>query len=137
VTRELGVSRANAQSRPVHVDIGGEGRYPQAINVNPSAVTSTTGTDGRLIPNRVDAPGENLPFDAHYADGISVENVPIYAQTALEISRVIRPGGSIRLLNPTVYAAVAHQRVIDAIRNGSVVQTAMNGITTTVITVPK
>jgi hypothetical protein len=127
----------NAPNRPVHIDIGGEGRYPNAINVNPNTNTSTTGTAGRTIPNRVPGRGESLPFGARHADGISLENAPITAQTAAEIARVIKPGGSIRLVSPSDYAAVAHKRVIDAISGCNVQQSTINGITTTTITVPR
>jgi hypothetical protein len=126
-----------APNRPVHIDIGGEGRYPNAINVNPNTTTSTTGTAGRTIPNRVAGRGEGLPFGARHADGISLENAPITAQTAAEIARVIKPGGSIRLVSPSDYAAAAHKRVIDSISGCNVQQSTVNGITTTTITVPR
>ncbi len=48
----------------------------------------------------------------------------------------LQPGGSIRLVNPADYAKVAHQRVIDAV-GGFVQQTTVDGVTTTVITVPR
>src|SRR5436305_396403 len=53
-----GVPKAPAGRGPVHLDIGGEGRYPGAINVNPNTTTSTAGTAGRPIPNLVQATGE-------------------------------------------------------------------------------
>jgi hypothetical protein len=130
-------TQTNAPNRPVHIDIGGEGRYPNAINVNPKTTTSTTGTAGRTIPNRVPGRGESLPFGARHADGISLENAPITAQTAVEIARVIKPGGSIRLVSPSDYAAAAHKRVIDSISGCNVQQSTVNGITTTTITVPR
>jgi hypothetical protein len=122
--------------RPLHIDIGGEGRYPNAVNVNPNTVTSTTGTAGRPIPNRVAGTGQQLPFGNAVADGISLENAPILPRTATEIARVLKPGGSVRLVSPADYAKVAHQRVIDAVW-GHVQQTTVNGITTTVITAPR
>ena len=70
------------------------------------------------------------------AEGISIENAPILPDTAAEIARVIKPGGSIRLVNPADYAKIAHQRVIDAV-GGNVVHVTENGITTTTITVPR
>ena len=130
-------SGADGSKGPVHIDIGGEGRYPNAINVNPNTTTSTTGTAGRTIPNHVPGRGERLPFGARNADGISLENAPITAQTAAEIARVIKPGGSIRLVSPSDYAAAAHKRVIDSISGCNVQQSTVNGITTTTITVPR
>jgi hypothetical protein len=130
-------SGADGSKGPVHIDIGGEGRYPNAINVNPNTTTSTTGTAGRTIPNHVPGRGERLPFGARNADGISLENAPITAQTGAEIARVIKPGGSIRLVSPSDYAAAAHKRVIDSISGCNVQQSTVNGTTTTTITVPR
>jgi len=128
--------QAPTSGKPLHIDIGGEGRYPNATNVNPNNVTSTTGAPGRPIPNHVPGTGQKLPFGNGVADGISLENAPILPETAAEIARVIKPGGSIRLVSPAEYAKVAHQRVIDAV-GGTVVQVTENGITTTTITVPR
>ncbi len=132
---------APAAPKPVHIDIGGEGRYPGAVNVNPSPVTSTTGTAGRPIPNRVAGTGEKLPQANQSADLITVENTPISLGAAGEIARVIKPGGEIRLVGPADYAQVAHQRVIKALPPGATVTqttvgTGETAITTTVIKLP-
>ena len=114
---------AAAGRRPVHIDIGGEGRYPGAINVNPSTTTSTTGAAGRPIPNLVQATGERLPFATQSVDIITLENAPIRPATISEIARVIRPGGDIRLVGPaTPEVLAAHQRIADAV-GGRVFQT--------------
>lgn len=125
----------------VHIDIGGEGRYPDAINVNPNTTTTTTGTAGRPIQNLVQATSERLPFANQSVDVITLENLQITQTTASEIARVIKPGGKIRLVGPADYARTAHQRVIQALPRGSTVgQTTVGtgdtAMTTTIIRVP-
>jgi hypothetical protein len=99
----------------VHLDIGGEGRYPGALNVNPFGLTSTTGTPGREIPNLVVGRGEALPIADHVADLVTVESAPIRPGAAEEIARVLRPGGEVRLLHPAGYAAETHGLVAAAL----------------------
>ncbi len=136
------LAEADAPQRgPVHLDIGGEGRHPGAINVNPNTTTSTTGTAGRPIPNLVQATGERLPFGNQVADIITIENTPISQATASQVARVIKPGGEIRLVGPADYAQVAHQRVIQALPPGATVTqttvgTGETAVTTTIIRVP-
>ena len=101
----------------VHLDFGGVGGYAGAINVNPSAVTSTTGAPGRPIPNLVAGRGEQLPFASAIADMVTVESAPIRAGAAEEIARVLKPGGTVRLLHPVEYALGAgiHDAVAGAL----------------------
>lgn len=125
----------------MHLDIGGEARYPGAINVNPNTTTSTTGTAGRPIPDLVQATGERLPFANQSASLITIENTPISQATGSQVARVIRPGGEIRLVSPADYAQVAHQRVIQAFPSGATVTQTTVGtgeaaVTTTIIRVP-
>ncbi len=108
----------------IHLDIGGEGRYPGAINVNPQRLTSTTGAPGRPIPNLVVARGEQLPFADAIADLVTVENAPIRPGMAEEIARVLKPGGVARLSHPTAYAlSGAHDAVAGALGLASVSRT--------------
>ena len=48
-----GSLRPTMPKKPIHIDIGGEGRYPRAVNVNPETLTTTTGAPGRPIPRHV------------------------------------------------------------------------------------
>ena len=102
----------------VHVDIGGEGRYPGAINVNPAMVTSTTGEPGRPIPNLVLGRAEQLPFETGVVDYVTVESAPLRAGAADEIARVLAPGGTVRLHHPAGYAIGqgVHDAVAGAMR---------------------
>ncbi len=136
------VAASKEQFNKVHLDIGGEGRYADAINVNPQSLTSTTGVPGQPIPQRVNAFGEKLPFANKTADAVTLESAPIKVGTANEIARVAKPGSTIRLVSPTDYAigGSRHQLVIDAIPWAIVDQSQeiVEGIsvTTTFIRVP-
>ena len=59
----------------IHLDIGGEGRYANAINVNPNRFV--TEDPARAIPNLVLGRGEQLPFANGIADLITVESAPL------------------------------------------------------------
>lgn len=130
--------KAKVKARPPRVasklviDIGGEGRHPAAINVNPGFTTTTTGRAGRPIPNLVQGVGEKLPFPARAADTIIVENAPLRPETIAELARVIKPGGAVRLVHPSEYAAKVHQAAVRAIGE-RVHQRTADGVTTTVV----
>ena len=130
------VTSPNVPGNPLHIDIAGEGRYPNAINLNSGTLTSTTGVAGRPIPNLIQGVGEHLPFANGSVAGISLENTRITPQIASEIARTIQPGGSIRLFSPADYASIAHQRVISAV-GGTFSQSTKGGMTTTVINAPR
>lgn len=138
--RRRGAPQAGCE-KPIHIDVGGEGRNPGATNVNPSEVTTTTGSPGRPIPNRVAGTGENLPFPDRSVDIYSLENAPIRPGTISEIARVIKPGGDIRLVGPNVPEVIeAHQGVANAV-GGTMYQVIVpNDVGSTVFTniiVPK
>ena len=99
---------------PVVIDIGGEGRYPNAINVNPATNGSYPPYEGK-IPNRVDSFGEKLPFPDNSVDGIVIESGPINPDVIQEVVRVLKPGGSVRLVTPLPEAEKLHESVIEAL----------------------
>jgi SAM-dependent methyltransferase len=130
---EAEFKNANAEAQ-THFDIGGEGKYPDAVNVNPNETTTTTGAPGRTIPNLLKVTGEELSAANASADIITVENAPISAKTASQIARVIKPGGQILLESPAGYATTAHQRVIDAIGRGARAVQQTTGVGETAVT---
>jgi hypothetical protein len=109
----------------LHIDIGGEGRYVDAVNVNPVA----TRMDGTPIPSHVKGVGESLPFPDHVADRITLEGAPVHPGTPREIARVIRGGGIISLSSPYDYGLAAHAAVAREVR-GTTYQTVQdsNGV---------
>ena len=123
------------RSGGIQIDIGGEERYPNAVNLNPSEV----GTLGSQIPNLILGIGEQLPFRATSVDLITLENTPIRPGTSEEMVRVIKPEGHIILFSPTVYAVAggAHQQVIDAVGGHAEQTHHADGMTTTIIVAPR
>lgn len=111
---------------PVHLDLGGEGRYRDAINVNPNAYTSTTGEPGRVIPFWVEGRSDQIPFPSNSVDKITIENAPISGDSIKEMLRVLRPRGDIHLSHPVDYALVIHQLVMDAFPDAVISQKNIN-----------
>jgi RHS repeat-associated protein len=129
--------------RPVHIDYGGEGFHPDAMNVNISPVTTGGGTfvPGQPIPRLIlIAPGQRVPRADHSIDIVTVENTTLNTDVINNIARLIRPGGEIRLHHPAPYARTAHPQVQQAV-NGSqrsfTVGAGEQAITVTVIRVPE
>ncbi len=91
----------NAQGK-IHIDIGGEGHYPGANNLNPSSVGTSPPyvRPDKIIPEHVCGVGESIPASHSTVDLITVESTPMTTRTYSEIARVIRSGGEIRLLHP-------------------------------------
>ena len=84
----------------LHIDIGGEGRYPEAYNLNPTSKGTVSPWTNKDIPNHVCGVGENIPVSSGTVDYITEESTPISQATVAEIARVIKKTGHIRLINP-------------------------------------
>lgn len=97
----------------LHLDIGGEGRYPLAYNINPF---SSTGANGAAFPRVIRSLGEQLPIRSGSVHRITVENTPLRPGIEHEIIRVLAPGGIVELDHPADYAAEAHQPIIAAMQ---------------------
>jgi hypothetical protein len=86
----------------IHLDIGGEGRYPAAINLNPAR----EGADGP-VPRLVVGVGQQAPIRSRSIDLVTAENIPIHGRGVLdEIARVIRARGAVELVNPDDYEPI-------------------------------
>jgi hypothetical protein len=112
----------------VHIDIGGEGHFRNAINLNVKTRTSYT---NKPIPNLVLGRAQEMPFRNGVADLITVESSPF---SPSEIARVISPNGTIRLVHPSEFAidAGGHKAMIDLV-GGSVTQRTRGFMTYTTI----
>jgi hypothetical protein len=103
-----------------HVDIFGEGYFRGAINIGMAERTSTTGISGSRVPNLIyrrfsSTKANALPIADHTADLVTSENGPIgYPGIAEEIARILAPGGTVVLYNPSTEEA-AHDRVARAV----------------------
>jgi N-acyl-D-amino-acid deacylase len=84
-------------SSPLVVDIGGEGRHPEAWNVNPSPVKTLGPGRGEPIPRLLAGRAESLPLEDQGVDVVIVEKTPLRKAALLEIARVIAPGGKVIL----------------------------------------
>src|SRR5690606_8692491 len=82
---------------PRVIDIGGEGRHPEAWNVNPSSVKTLGPGRGEPIPRHILGRSESLPLEDASVDLIIVEKTPLRRGALEEIARVISPGGRVIL----------------------------------------
>jgi hypothetical protein len=85
------------QRRPFLLDIGGEGRYPKAWNLNPSKVKTLGRDRGQPIPRRIAGRAEAIPLPDQSVDTVIVERSPLRVVALHEIARVIAMDGMIIL----------------------------------------
>lgn len=123
--------------QPVHVDVGGEGRYEDALNINPGKYTSTTGEPGHPIPNWVYGRSDELPLPDQSVHKLTVESAPLNGQAMAEILRVMRPRSQINLYHPSEYAERIHKLLIENLERNNfaiqVTQSSDNVATRTII----
>jgi len=79
------------------LDLGGEGRYPAAWNVNISLVKTAGPGRGEPIPRLIVARHDRLPFATGSVGIIFMERTPLTHAALREIARVIAPGGLVLL----------------------------------------
>ena len=58
------------------LDIGGEGRYADAWNLNPSAVKTIGPNRGQMIPRRIPGRADVIPLPDHSVDQVIMERTP-------------------------------------------------------------
>jgi SAM-dependent methyltransferase len=79
------------------LDIGGEGRYESAINLNPRALKTLGPNRGDPIPNRIEGRAEAIPLPNNSVQFIVMERTPLRDAAVDELVRVLAPGGKIVL----------------------------------------
>jgi hypothetical protein len=95
------------------LDVGGEGRHPQAWNLNPRA-TKTVGPDaGQPIPNLIVGRAEAIPLPDGSVENIVVERTPLRDQSLKEIARVAAPSARVVLRHARPPWSDPHQRAAD------------------------
>jgi ubiquinone/menaquinone biosynthesis C-methylase UbiE len=82
---------------PLLLDIGGEGRYAKAWNLNPSRVKTIGPQRGAPIERHIAGRAEEIPLPDGSVRWILVERTPLREAALREIARVIMPGGLIVL----------------------------------------
>ncbi|WP_259631803.1 site-2 protease family protein [Stieleria sedimenti] len=97
------------------LDIGGEGRYEIAWNLNPRSLKTLGPDKGVAIPRHILGRAECIPLPDRSVQQIIMERAPMRRAAVLEMIRVIVPGGTIILRhhagsghNPHV---IAHQLI--------------------------
>jgi len=97
------------------LDIGGEGRYESAINLNPRALKTLGPNKGSPIPNRIEGRAEAIPLPNDSAAVIVMERTPLRDVAIDELFRVIAPGGTIVLRHHADGICNPHDRVMKRI----------------------
>ena len=104
----------------IHLDLGGEGLYKGAININPQPYTSTTGEPYRLIPNWVKTYSNNLPFADSSVSRVTIENSPMNEEVIHESFRVLKKGGELETSHPFEFAQSKIELFIEIFGRGNV-----------------
>ena len=79
------------------LDIGGEGRHSDAVNVNPRRYKTLGPGRGEPIPRLIVARADAIPLASGSVARIVVERTPLTRAALAEIARVIAPRGTIVL----------------------------------------
>jgi hypothetical protein len=106
---------------PFVIDIGGEGRHPEAWNVNPRRC-KTCGIDrGEPIPRWIQGRADAVPVGDHVVDFVVVERCPLSRRSLLEISRIAKPGGVVVLRHARAFGRDPH-RVAKSVLRGRLIE---------------
>jgi hypothetical protein len=94
---------------PFVVDIGGEGRHHDALNVNPRQTKSFGPDRGALIPRLIVGRAEATTLSNQCADLIIVERTPLSRLAIEEIKRIAKPGSLVVLRHARAFAMDPHE----------------------------
>ncbi len=98
------------------VDIGGEGRHPEAWNVNPSPCKTLGPQRGQPIPRLIRSRAEATPLLDQNTDLIFVERTPLSRASIEEIRRIARPGATIILRHAQAFGLDPHRIAKEVLR---------------------
>ncbi len=79
------------------LDIGGEGRYAEAWNLNPRTCKTRGRDQGKPIPRLILGRAEDIPLPDGSVACVIVERTPLREQALREIRRVVARAGTIVL----------------------------------------
>jgi hypothetical protein len=99
------------------LDVGGEGRYKDAWNLNPRSRKSLGPDKGVAIPRRIFGRAECIPLPDRSVRQIMMERAPLRRAAVFELVRVIVPDGTIILRHHAGSGRNPHmmaQQLIDA-----------------------
>ena len=95
------------------LDIGGEGRYADAVNINTRRYNTLEPGRGEPIPRLIVARADAIPLARGSVARIVVERTPLTAAALAEIARVIAPQGMIVLRHVPLERGDRHGRARD------------------------
>jgi hypothetical protein len=97
------------------LDIGGEGRYPEAWNLNPKSRKTLGQQRGKPIPRLIQGRGECIPLPNRTVDVVIVERTPLRLATLSEMLRVARPSARIILRHACAHRRDPHQLAVQVL----------------------
>jgi hypothetical protein len=112
---------------PVILDIGGEGRHPEAWNLNPRSRKTLGQQRGELIPRLIQGRGEGIPLPDRTVDVLIVERTPLRLATLSEMLRVARPSARIILRHANAHRRDPHHFAIQMLKGAVEQRMAMIG----------
>jgi hypothetical protein len=98
------------------LDIGGEGRHPEAWNLNPRSQKTLGPHRGEQIPRLIQGRGEFIPLHVRTVDVLIVERTPLRAATLTEILRVARPSAEIILRHAIALQRDPHRHALRVLK---------------------
>ncbi len=103
------------------LDIGGEGRHPEAWNLNPKRRKTLGHQRGEPIPRLIHGRGESIPLSDRSVDVVIVERTPLRPQTLSEVLRVASRSAQIILRHANAHQRDPHKLALQAL-SGAVEQ---------------
>jgi hypothetical protein len=102
--------------RLIVLDIGGEGRHPEAWNLNPRIRKTVGRQRGELIPLLIQGRGESIPLPDGIVDVLIVERTPLRVATLTEMLRVARPTAKIVLRHANAHRRDPHHLAVRVLK---------------------
>jgi hypothetical protein len=112
---------------PIILDIGGEGRHPDAWNLNPRSRKTLGQQRGELIPRLINGRGDCIPLPDRTVDVLIVERTPLRLPTLSEMLRVARPSATIILRHAIAHQRDPHRHAVRVLRGAVEQRAAMIG----------
>jgi ubiquinone/menaquinone biosynthesis C-methylase UbiE len=101
---------------PALLDIGGEGRHPEAWNLNPRRHKTFGPERGELIPRWIEGRGERIPLPDGSVETLIVERTPLVPATLAEIARVASPTARIILRHVSAHHLDPHHLAVQVLK---------------------
>lgn len=97
------------------LDIGGEGRYATAMNLNPSGEKTLGPDKGTAIPNWIGGRAEDIPLPDRSVQAIVMERTPLRKEAIDEIARVATEDATLVFRHTVDQPSDPHARIVERI----------------------